>query len=207
MSDLLSHPFLSRRNIVQELDNIPYIIIDIETTGLYPEKSEIIEIGAIKTDGTKAVDVFTTLIEPEAEIPKEIETLTGISQEMTLGKPRAKQALSELLSFIKNDVLVAHNSDFDIPFIKHHLQKQLKKDINNKVLCTMKIARAVVPGIKNYKLHTLAEHLGVPVMNRHRAMGDAETTYHVWTKLIEVLSSKDIKTLERTERFMQPAQI
>lgn len=207
MSDLLSHPFLSRRNTVQELDKIPYIIIDIETTGLYPEKSEIIEIGAIKTDGTKAVDVFATLIEPEAEIPKEIEALTGISQEMTMGKPRAKQALSELLSFIKNDVLVAHNSDFDIPFIKHHLQKQLKKEINNKVLCTMKIARAVVPGIKSYKLHILAEHLGVPVMNRHRAMGDCETTYHVWTKLIEVLSSKGIKTLEKTEGFMQPVQI
>jgi len=203
MSDLLSHPFLSRRNIVQELDNIPYIIIDIETTGLYPEKSEIIEIGAIKTDGTKAIDVFTTLIEPEAEIPKEIEALTGISQEMTLGKPRAKQALSELLSFIKNDVLVAHNSDFDIPFIKHHLQKQLKKDINNKVLCTMKIARAVVPGIKNYKLHTLAEHLGVQVMNRHRAMGDCETTFHVWNKLMEALAAKGIRTLAEAESLIK----
>lgn len=203
MSDLLSHPFLSRRNIVQELDKIPYIIIDIETTGLYPEKSEIIEIGAIKTDGLNAVDVFTTLIEPEAEIPKEIEALTGISQEMTMGKPRAKQALSELLSFIKNDVLVAHNSDFDIPFIKHHLQKYLKKDISNKVLCTVKIARAVVPEIKSYKLHILAEHLGVQVMDRHRAMGDAETTYEAWKKMIPLLLNKGIRTLAEAESLIK----
>ena len=203
-SELLEHPFLTRRKIAQELDKTTYTILDIETTGLYPEKSEIIEIGAIKTNGTKAIDVFTTLIEPDAAIPAEIEVLTGISGEMTLGKPKIKKALSDFLDFIKDDVLVAHYSDFDIPFIKHHLSKSLGKEMKNKVLCTMRIARSAVPGIKNYKLHTLAEHLGVPVLNRHRAMGDCETTYNVWIKLMEVLNTKGIKDLDKAEALMQP---
>ena len=205
-SELLEHPFLSRRKITRELNELQYTILDIETTGLYPEKSEIIEIGAIKTNGVKAIDVFTTLIEPDAAIPNEIEVLTGISGEMTLGKPKIKKALADFMDFIKDDILIAHYSDFDIPFIKHHLQKSLGREMKNKVLCTMRIARSAVPGIKNYKLHTLAEHLGVPVLNRHRAMGDCETTYNVWIKLMEVLKKNGIKELDKAEALMQPVQ-
>lgn len=212
MSDLLKdkefielekrYPILSRLRISHELDKLSYVILDIETTGLEPSLKEIIEIGAIKTDGNVAKDVFTTLIKPVCPIPHEIERLTGISQEMVEGKPAVKQALSDFLDFAGNSVIVAHNSDFDMGFIKHHSLKELQREIKNRIICTVKVARAAVPGIKNYKLHTVAEHLGIPVQNRHRAMGDCEITYHVWNKLMEIMSMNGKNTFSDIEKIM-----
>lgn len=211
MSDLLKDkefielekkfPILSKFRDKHELDKLPYIILDIETTGLEPTQKEIIEIGAIKTEGPVAKDVFTTLIKPLSPIPPEIEHLTGISQQMVEGKPGIKEALQGFLDFTGDSIIVAHNSDFDLGFIKHHLLKELKKELPNKIACTVKVSRAVLPGLRNYKLHTVAEHLGIPVLNRHRAMGDAEITYHVWNSLIGICIDKKITTLDELERI------
>ncbi|MFA5104764.1 MAG: 3'-5' exonuclease [Candidatus Margulisiibacteriota bacterium] len=201
MTNLLEHPFFSRHKATGTLTRNEYVIVDIETTGLYPEKSEIIEIGAVKTEGTKEVDVFTTLIDPKCDIPEKIVSITGISREMTQGMPDIKKALSDFLDFSAGKVLVAHNSDFDIPFLRHHCEKHLRKSLNNKTICTLKIARLLFPQIRNHKLHTLAEHLGVDVINRHRAMGDCETTFHIWNKLIGILAEKGVKTIDDVERM------
>lgn len=198
MISLLDHPFFSRYKESGALEHAGYVIVDIETTGLEPEKSEIIEIGALKTEGKKEVDVYTTLIDPKCDIPEKIVSITGISREMTLGKPDIKKALSEFLAFSAGKILIAHNVDFDVPFLRYHADKHLKKSLNNRTICTLKIARVLFPQLKNHKLHTLAEHLGVPVLNRHRAMGDVETTFHVWNKLMETLCSKGIKTVDET---------
>lgn len=203
MTSLLDHPFFLRHKPSGTLEDQRYLIVDIETTGLEPEKSEIIEIGAIKTEGPKEIDVYTTLIDPKCDIPEKITSITGISRDMTLGKPDIKQALSELISFAEGTVLVAHNSDFDIPFISYHAEKNLKKTFNNRVICTLKIARVLFPQIKNHKLHTVAEHLGVPVLNRHRAMGDCETTFYIWNKMLNIFSEKGIKKIDAVENIMR----
>ena len=203
MTSLIDHPFFSRYKESGTLATTGYVIVDIETTGLEPEKSEIIEIGALKTEGPKETDVYTTLIDPKCDIPEKIVSITGISREMTLGKPDIKKALSDFLDFSAGKVLVAHNVDFDIPFLRYHAEKHLKKSFNNKTVCTLKLARILFPQLKNHKLHTLAEHLGVPVLNRHRAMGDCETTLHVWNKLVETLHNKDIYTLTAVEAFIK----
>lgn len=201
MTSLLDHPLFSRYKAAGSLDLGQYVIVDIETTGLEPDKSEIIEIGALKTEGTKETDVYTTLIDPKCAIPEKIVSITGITREMTLGKPDIKKALSDLLSFCSGRVLVAHNVDFDISFLRHHAEKHLKKTLNNRTICTLKIARSLFPGLRNHKLGTLAEHLGVPALNPHRAMGDVETTFYVWNKLITVLAEKGIRTIDEVERM------
>lgn len=201
MTSLIDHPFFSRYKESGTLANTGYVIVDIETTGLEPEKSEIIEIGALKTEGPKETDVYTTLIDPKCDIPEKIVSITGISREMTLGKPDIKKALSDFLDFSAGKVLVAHNIDFDIPFLRYHADKHLKRPLNNKTICTLKISRVLFPQLKNHKLPTLAGHLGVPALNAHRAMGDVETTFHVWNKLVEMLAVKGIKTVDEIERM------
>ena len=203
MISLLGHPFLLRYKTSKDIDKMQYVIVDIETTGLEPERNRIIEIGALATDGPKETDVYTTLIDPGCDIPENIMTITGITGEMLKGKPDIKKALSGFMDFISGKVLVAHNTDFDIPFLQHHAEKHLKRRIDNKTLCTLKLSRILLPQLKNHKLHTVAEHLNIPVHDRHRAMGDVETTFYIWNKLVEILTKKGIKTIDEVESMTQ----
>ena len=213
MSDLLhdeqfktlekEYKLLSRFRERHEIDKLSYTILDIETTGLDPQKSDIIEIGAIKTNGTEAVDVFNTLIHLDGDVPPEITRITGISKDMLEGMPDIKTSLTKLMEFAEGTILVAHNADFDISFIKHHLAKHLQKEFTNKFLCTLKIARHLITGIQNYKLGTIANHLQIPIPSAHRAMGDVEVTYGLWKKLIDILLTKMTRTLSEVELLMK----
>ena len=213
MSDLLKDkeflklekdfPFLSRLRRQTEIDKIPYVIVDIETTGLEPKTSEIIEIGAIKAEGKNAKDAWQTLISYSQDLPAEIIRITGINDGMLKEKPSIDKALEEFLAFSEGHVLVAHNSDFDIPFLKHHISKYLKKELDNRVLCTLKLARILVPGLKNYKLGTIAEHFKINIPSAHRAMGDCEVTYGLWNKLMEILLSKNLHSIAQVEEMMK----
>ncbi len=213
MSDLLKDgeflklekdfPFLSRLRRQKEIDKIPYVIVDIETTGLEPKTSEIIEIGAIKTEGKTAKDVWQTLISCPQDLPPNIIQITGIDDEMLKGKPSIEQALEDFLAFSGGHVLVAHNSDFDIPFLSHHIDKHLKKKLENRIVCTLKLARKLIPGLKNYKLGTIAAHLGITAPSAHRAMGDCEVTYGLWMHLMDSLAAKDLRALDKVEELMK----
>ncbi|NQU16547.1 MAG: 3'-5' exonuclease [Candidatus Saganbacteria bacterium] len=206
IADLLSNPefqrlekeykFLSRaRAKVTELENFPYIVLDIETTGLEPAKHEITEIAALKIEKKEVVDIFNTLIKPKQKIPYQITQLTGITQEMVDDKPSFKEIIPQFLTFIKGFNLVAHNSAFDIPFIKHHLGLN-DKTLDNKTLCSLKISRLFLPQLRNHKLNTVAEHFGITAKNRHRAMGDVEATFQLWFKLLELSKKKNIYDLD-----------
>ncbi len=194
---------LSRFREARDLGNLPYVIVDIETTGLYPDKAEVIEIGAIKTLGGEARDVFMELIEPDNPVPPEIERITGINQAMVTGKRKAAEVLPDFLKFIGDNILVAHNADFDIPFLKYHINKSLQKEMNNRSACTVKLSRALVPGLVNYKLHTVAEHFKVPTPVRHRAMGDCEITLGVWAELLKLLKERNIFAFDELAMLMR----
>lgn len=206
IADLLSNPEFQKlekeykflrhaREKVNELENHPYIILDIETTGLDPTKHEITEIAALKIKNKEVVDVFNTLVKPRQKISYQITQLTGITDEMVEDKPPFSDIIPMFLSYIKGHYLVAHNADFDIPFIRHHL-KLNKKDLDNQILCSLKISRLFLPQIHNHKLHTVAKHFGVSAQNRHRALGDVETLYQFWFNLLELSKKKDIYDLE-----------
>lgn len=195
--------FLSRaRSIQGGLDDLTYVIVDLETTGLDPSSDEIIEIGAIKVQGREVKDIFNKLVKPEKVVPDNIVGITGITAEMLDNELPVKPVLSQFSSFIGNSTLIAHNSDFDVSFLRVNFKKWLNADINNPVVCTLLIARDILPNLENHKLHTVAKYFGIEVANRHRAIGDAEITYQIWLKFIDKLKGRNIISKKDIETYM-----
>ena len=183
------YPFLSHaREHFSGLEKERFVIVDIETTGLDFSTNEIIEVAAMKVENKEIIDVFDSLIDPNSEISPEITRITGITQDMVEGHPKISDISSKILEFFGDAILIAHNSSFDIPFLKHHL----KKNFNNQIVCTLKASRYLLPNLANHKLHTVAAHFGVTAQNRHRALGDVETTLQVWLNMIPLLRDKGI---------------
>ncbi len=192
------YKFLSRAR-GESLESLEYVILDIETTGLEPAQSELTEIGALKIKGSELKEVFSSLIRPKSPIPPRITQLTGIDDAMVKDFPGAVEILAKFHDFAGTSVLVAHNADFDIQFIKHHMKQLLDKGLNNNFMCTVKIARFLMPDLKNHKLHTVASHFGLRTENRHRAIGDAELTYQIWIRFLNMLKEKGITNISKLD--------
>ena len=185
------YKFLSRAR-GKALEALEYVILDVETTGLEPTQHELTEIGALKIQGEEIKEIFSTLIQPRIPIPPEITQFTGIDDEMVKHSPSAAEVLPKFIEFIDGSILIAHNAEFDLAFIKQNLKQVSDKELSNDVICTVKLARHLLPNLENYKLHTVANHFGIPVKNRHRAMGDAEATFQIWIKFMALLKEKGI---------------
>ncbi|MEE8638492.1 MAG: exonuclease domain-containing protein [Candidatus Margulisiibacteriota bacterium] len=185
------YKFLARAR-GETLDKLEYVVFDIETTGLEPTQHEITEIGALKIKGEEVQSMFSSLIRPTSPISLEITNITGIDDEMVKHSPSLREVLPKFIDFVADSILIAHNAEFDVSFIKQNLKKISDKELSNNVICTVRIARYLIPNLENFKLHTVATHLGIPVENRHRAMGDAEATYQIWTKFLPLLKEKGI---------------
>ncbi len=195
--------FLSRaRSRLGDLENLSYVIVDIETTGLNPAADEIIEIGAIKVENKEIKDVFNKLVKPERPVPPNITDLTGISQDILVSELPIKPVISKFVSFIGNSIVVAHNADFDTSFLKNNIKKWLNKDIDNFIVCTLMISRDILPNLENHKLHTIGRYFGLETANRHRAIGDSELTYQIWMRFLEKLKEKKILTKKDLENYV-----
>lgn len=115
---------------------------------------------------------------------------------MVKDHPMIESVLPDFMNFIGETTLIAHNAEFDIDFLKYHITKVLGKELNNPNICTLKLARNLLPGLSNHKLHTIANYYKIPIPNRHRALGDVEITYQVWLKLLNELKRKEITSKE-----------
>ncbi|MDX9977456.1 MAG: helicase C-terminal domain-containing protein [Candidatus Cloacimonadales bacterium] len=163
-----------------------FVVFDIETTGLSSYNDEIIEIAAVRYEKGVKTDSFTSVIKPEREVSPFIYQLTQISPEELKKGISIKKALQNFLAFIKpNDMLMAHNSAFDMAFINAKSLKALNKRIYNDVLDNLDIARIFLPTLNNHKLETLVEHFNLYNEGAHRAINDAEVTGKVFYKIIE----------------------
>lgn len=160
-----------------------YVVFDLETTGLDSLRDEIIEIGACKIKNGKICEVFSTFVKPNRKIPKEITELTGINDEMVKDAPTINYVLPDFYKFCYGSTMVAHNITFDIGFV-HNAAKRFSYNFNNPTMDTIEIAKAKLPGLKNYKLGTIVERLGVSLENAHRAVHDATATAKVFIKLM-----------------------
>lgn len=171
-----------------------YIVFDIETTGLYPNKDDIIEISAIKVKNNKEVEIFNKLILTEKSIPKEIEKLTGITNALLKenGIPLEK-AMSEFQEFIVNQVLISHNLAFDLRFINEAMEEVGFSPIKNQGLDTLSLARKITRGLKSYTLESLMQHFNLPYEKLHRSTEDARATMKLYSKLIEIRDQKYLK--------------
>ena len=197
------YAFLSRaRTRLGDPENLSYVIVDLETTGLDPAGDEIIEIGAIKVQGKEVKDIFNKLIKPDRQVPENIVTLTGITQDMLNNEMPIKPVLSLFDSFIGDSILVAHNAAFDTSFLKIKMKKFLEKELENFIVCTLLISRDILPNLENHKLHTIAKYFNLEVANRHRAIGDAELTYQIWLKFLDKLKQRNISTKKDLETYV-----
>jgi DNA polymerase-3 subunit epsilon len=160
-----------------------YAIVDIETTGGYAANHRITEIAIYHHDGLNITDQYHTLINPERNIPYYITGLTGITSEMVLSAPSFEQVAKEVHHWLDGKVFVAHNAHFDYSFLKKELE-QAGLNWQAKKLCTVRLSRKIIPGLRSYSLGSLAESLGVEITNRHRADGDASATVKIFDELL-----------------------
>ncbi len=160
-----------------------YVVFDLETTGLEANKDEIIEIGACKIVNGRIDEQFSTFVKPSKKLPKEIITLTGITDEMLANAPTINYVLPDFYKFCYGSTLVAHNTQFDIGFI-YNASKKLSYNFNNPLMDTLEMSHKKLPGLKNYKLGTIVDKLNIVLDNAHRAINDATATAKVFIKLM-----------------------
>ncbi|MFN5548059.1 MAG: exonuclease domain-containing protein [Bacteroidota bacterium] len=163
-----------------------YAIVDIETTGGYADNHRITEIAIYHYDGYRITEKFRTLLNPGRSVPQFITGLTGITSKMVSEAPEFSEMAEEILSHLKDRVFVAHNAHFDYSFVKKEFES-VGYNFQSKKLCTVRLARKIIPGLESYSLGRLAESLGIRIPDRHRAGGDA----HATAKIFEILLKRD----------------
>jgi DNA polymerase III subunit epsilon len=160
-----------------------YAIVDIETTGGYAANHRITEIAIYFHDGMQVTDTFHTLVNPGRNIPYYITGLTGITTEMVFSAPAFSEIAQQVHSKLDGKIFVAHNAHFDYSFLKKEFE-QAGIQWQSKKLCTVRLSRKIIPGLRSYSLGSLAESLGIQITNRHRAGGDAAATVKIFDELL-----------------------
>jgi len=170
-----------------------YVVFDIETTGLDARTCKITEIAGCKVKNGEIIDEFSTFVNPECQIPREVQELTHITNDMVKDAPTIEKVLPQFLEFISGSVLVAHNAKFDIGFIRQNAEElKIWDKMTPYAMDTLVIARELYPTFENHKLGTLAENLGVALEGAHRAINDTRATVQVMIKMLEDAKTRGI---------------
>ncbi len=152
-----------------------YAVIDIETTGMSPERDRITEVAVVLSDGQKITESFSTLIDPERPIPPHITTITGIDDAMVADAPPFYEVARRIVEMTEGRVFVAHNARFDYSFLRAEFAR-LGYRYRRDLLDTVRESRRLLPGLSSYSLGVLCEAVGIVIEERHRALGDARAT-------------------------------
>ncbi len=161
-----------------------YAVVDLETTGGRASRHRITEIAIVLHDGERVLDTFETLVNPECYIPYGITELTGITQEMVQDAPKFYEVAKKVVEMTEGAIFVAHNVRFDYGFLKEEFRR-LGYTFTRKQLCTVRLSRKAFPGLPSYSLGRLAAQLGIPITDRHRAMGDARATARILELILD----------------------
>jgi DNA polymerase-3 subunit epsilon len=162
----------------------PVIVLDFETTGLSPQSARVTEVAALKIEAGQVTDRFVTLINCGITVPSEITSFTGITTAMVRAAPPVSEVMPALHRFMGRHAVVAHNAHFDQGFYEQELRRLRGQSDSGDFLCTVRVARRVVPGLATYKLSALSAHCGVRFSSAaHRAEADALVTGEVLTSL------------------------
>ena len=161
-----------------------FSVVDIETTGNGYKGQKITEISIFTFDGKHIVDEFTSLVNPEQNIPAFITNLTGIDNAMVRNAPKFYEIAKKIAELTQDTIFVAHNVNFDYNIIQAEF-KSLGFDFKRKKLCTVRLSRKIIPGLNSYSLGAICSSEKIPINGRHRAKGDAEATTELFRRLIE----------------------
>jgi len=161
-----------------------FSIIDIETTGQSYKNGKITEIAIYQHNGQEITDSYSTLINPEMDIPYFITELTGIDNHMVKSAPKFYQIAKKIVEMTMGRTFVAHNVSFDYKFIQEEYRR-LGYDYHRKTMCTVKLSRKLLPGYQSYSLGKLCAQLGIEINGRHRAAGDALATAKLFNMLVD----------------------
>ena len=178
----------------QSLD-APYVVFDIETTGFSAMKDKIIEIGAVKVVNGNITERFSEFVNPEIPIPFRIEQLTSINDSMVAEAPTIDVILPRFEEFCRGCVMVAHNAEFDMSFIKKKYE-DLGIEREDTIVDTVGMARFLLPQLNRFKLDTVAKAVGVSLEHHHRAVDDAACTAEIFVKFLQMCRERDIFNLD-----------
>jgi ATP-dependent DNA helicase DinG len=178
---------------------ISIVALDLETTGLDPQKDAIIEIGAVRFVGNRIEDEFSMLINPGRHIPEFITGLTGISDDMVRKAPRILEVVDELRAFLKGTPILGHNIQFDLSFLR-----KFNVIVLNDIIDTYELASVLMPSASRYNLGALGLQLGIPLPATHRALDDARVTAAAFQKLFSQACELPTALLYEIVRYSEP---
>lgn len=179
-----------------------YCVLDLETTGFSAVTEKITEVGIMKVKNGEVIGEFSTFVNPEKHIPERVTEVTNITDEMVKDADTIEKVFPKILEFLGDDketVIVAHNANFDVGFLKQNA-KALGYEFNYTYLDTLSLAKDLFPDYKKYKLGKIAENLGIKVEVAHRALDDVDTTVKVFKVMIDMLKKKGAEIVEDIDR-------
>jgi DNA polymerase-3 subunit epsilon len=175
-----------------------YAVVDIETTGGFPDKHGITEIAIVCMNGPEIEGSFETLLNPRQPVPPFIANMTGISDDMVALAPDFSEQAERIYHLLCDRIFVAHNVNFDFSFVKYYLQ-QAGYTLQTPKLCTIRLARKVFPGLPKYGLGHLSRSLDIPISQRHRAGGDARAAATILARALQSSGEPIIRDMLRRE--------
>ena len=162
-----------------------FAVIDVETTGGGISGNRLTEICVVLLRGDKVIDKYTSLINPEKEIPRHITGLTGIDNAMVADTPKFFEVAKMVEEITRDAIFVAHNVNFDYNVLRNEFM-DLGFDYTRRKLCTVRLSRKLIPGLFSYSLGRLCDSINIPISNRHRAEGDTDATVILFQRLLSL---------------------
>jgi len=170
---------------IQFMQDQLFAIIDIETTGGGIKGNRLTEICIVLLKGSTIIDKYTTLVNPEKNIPPQITALTGIDNDLVEQAPKFAEVAKKIDAFTKDAIFVAHNVNFDYNVLRNEFN-ELEYEFTRKKLCTVRLSRKLIPGLFSYSLGNLCSSINIPLINRHRAEGDTDATVILFQRLLSL---------------------
>jgi DNA polymerase-3 subunit epsilon len=181
-----------------------YVVVDVETTGARPYAGDrITEIAAVVVRDGEIAELFETLVNPQRSIPAFITQLTNITWEMVKDAPVFADIAEDVVNVLEGNVFVAHNAAFDWRFVSSELSRTAGKQLMGRRLCTVKLARKLLPQLPRRSLDYVARYYGVDINGRHRAAGDALATAHCLLRMMDDLSDRGCETWTDLEQLLR----
>ncbi|MFN3336161.1 MAG: PolC-type DNA polymerase III, partial [Thermomicrobium sp.] len=177
-----------------------YVALDIEATGMDPERDEIIEVAAIKFRDEQVLERFETLVQPRRPVPLSVSSLTGLAMRDLRRAPIFAQVAPRLRQFVRNHPIVGQSPEYDLQMLAAQ-----GLELRNPVYDTFRLATILLPDLPAYSLASIAARLGISVAQQHRAMADVETTMAVFLGLCDLLREYDLETLRRLADYTAQA--